>query len=51
MNGKWDAFNVPSLGGWLCNALISLMASYDDTTLEHIPPVLQRGEKEHVLVV
>jgi len=27
------------------------MASYDDTTLERIPPVLQRGEKEHVLVV
>jgi hypothetical protein len=35
----------------LCNALISLMASYDDKTLERIPLVLQSGGKEHVLVV
>jgi hypothetical protein len=27
------------------------MATYDDKTLERIPPVLQSGEKEHVLVV
>jgi hypothetical protein len=27
------------------------MVTYDDKTLECIPPVLQRGEKEHVLVV
>jgi hypothetical protein len=28
-----------------------LMATYDDQTLEPIPPMLQPGEKEHVLVV
>jgi hypothetical protein len=27
------------------------MVTYDDKTLECIPPVLQRGEKEHVLVI
>jgi hypothetical protein len=27
------------------------MATYDDQTLEPIPPTLQPGEKEHVLVV
>ena len=33
------------------NELNSLMANYDDKTFERIPPVLLRGEKEHVLVV
>jgi hypothetical protein len=27
------------------------MVTYDNKTLEHIPLVLQRGEKEHILVV
>ena len=35
----------------MCDVSISLMATYDDKTLKRIPPVLQSGEKEHVLVV
>jgi len=27
------------------------MASYDDASLEHVPPALHPGEKEHVLIV
>ena len=27
------------------------MATYDDTSLNRIPPMLQPGEKEHVLIM
>ncbi len=32
-------------------AIYSLMVTYDDKTLNCIPPTLQPGEKEHVLVM
>ena len=56
LNGTFDAFSVPRLPSATCLRLMfvfysSLMASYDDTSLEHVPPTLLPGEKEHVLVV
>ena len=56
LNGAFDAFNVPRLPSATCLRLMfvfysSLMASYDDMSLERVPPTLLPGEKEHVLVV
>ena len=33
------------------NILTSLMATYDDESLDRIPPTLQSGQKEHVLIM
>ena len=46
------AFNVPGIVNLIDDYLDhSLMATYDDVSLDRIPPTLQPGEKEHILVV
>jgi hypothetical protein len=46
-----DAFIVLSTECLIITCLPSLMASYKDKTVKHIPPTLLPGEKEHVLIV
>jgi hypothetical protein len=50
--GECVMFNVPGIAN-LINDYIdhSLMATYDDISLNRIPLTLQPGEKEHILVV
>ena len=49
MSGECEAFIIPStISDCTTN---SLMASYDDATLQPIPPTLCQGEREHVLIV
>jgi hypothetical protein len=46
------AFNVPGIANLIDDYLDhSLMATYDNVLLDRIPPTLQPGEKEHILVV
>ena len=48
MNGKWDTFNVSTI--W-SDLIKSLMATYDDLSLDCIPPMLQPGERKHILIM
>ena len=50
LNGAFDVFNVPRLPSATCLRLTfvfysSLMASYDDMSLEHVLPTLLPGER------
>ena len=50
--GECAAFNVPGIANLIDDFIDhSLMATYDDVSLDRIPPTLQPREKEHVLVV
>ena len=50
--GECVAFNIPGIVNLIDDYLDhSLMATYDDVSLDQIPPTLQPGETEHVLVV
>ena len=51
LNGKSNASNVPNTRCLIFMHSSSLMASYDDDSLERIPPALPLGDKEHVLIV
>ena len=47
MDSKQTYLNVTSD---CLNIIISLMCKYDDETLEPIPPILEPGEKEHIVL-